>query len=364
MLEQKKVNRNRIFRLIYERKSCKRQDIADELLLSLPTVNQNLKELMEQGLVTASGEFSSTGGRKPQVIMPVRESRLTIALNIRKTYVRIVLVDLFGDVVRSEREELQFADTDEYSETLGAITDAFIVKQKIHKLQILGVGITIPGIFDRESERILIAPTLGIENYNIKKLTRYIKYPAIVVNDARASAFTYIRRNDSLKYGIYLLVDRGVGGCIINDGKLTRGVNNRAGEIGHMIVVPGGRKCACGKRGCLESYISIARIAEEYGAEMEAFFIPGSRWTSEFEEYMKMLALGISNLYTIFDSPVIIGGGLAVFLEPHIDKLYENMKEIIPTLLDGPDIRIDASSKKESLTGAALMLIEDFIKSV
>lgn len=364
MLEQKKINRNRIFRLIYERKSCKRQDIADELLLSLPTVNQNLKELMEQGLVTASGEFSSTGGRKPQVIMPVCDSRLTIALNIRKTYVRVVLVDLFGDVVKSEREELQFSDTDEYSEKLGAITDAFIAKQKIHKLQILGVGITIPGIFDRESERILIAPTLGIENYDIKKLTRYIKYPAIVVNDARASAFTYIRRNDSLKYGIYLLVDRGVGGCIINDGKLTRGVNNRAGEIGHMTVVPGGRKCSCGKRGCLESYISIARIAEEYGAEMEAFFVPERRWISEFEEYMKMLALGISNLYTIFDSPIIIGGGLAVFLEPHIDKLYENMKEIFPILLDGPDIRIDASSRKESLTGAALMLIEDFIKSV
>lgn len=364
MLELKKINRSRIYRLIYERKSCKRQDIADELLLSLPTVNQNLKELMEEGLVAASGEFSSTGGRKPQMLMPVRDSRLTVALNIRKTYVRVVLVDLFGDVAASERQELEFADSDEYSEKLGKITDTFIAEQRIEKQRILGVGITIPGIFDRESERIRIAPTLGIADYDIRKLTRYIKYPAIVVNDARASAFTYIRRNDSLKYGVYLLVDRGVGGCIINDGKLIRGMNNRAGEIGHMTIVPGGRKCACGKCGCMESYISVAGIPEEYGAEMDAFFTPKSRWASEFDEYMKMLALGISNLYTIFDSPVIIGGGLAAFLEPHLDELYGKIKEINPLLSDGLDIRIDASSKKESLTGAALMLIEDFIKSV
>lgn len=364
MLEQKKINRSQIFRLIYERRCCKRQDIADELLLSLPTVNQNLKELMEEGLVTASGEFSSTGGRKPQVIMPVRDSKLTIALNIRKTYVRVVLVDLFGDVVKSEREELDFSDTGEYSEKLGVIADTFIAKQKVPKERILGVGITIPGIFDRESEKILIAPTLGIRNYDIKKLTRHIKYPAIVVNDARASAFTYIRRNDSLKYGVYLLVDRGVGGCIINDGKLTRGVNNRAGEIGHMTLIPGGRRCACGKSGCLESYISTARITEEYGAQMDAFFGAESRWTPQFEEYMEMLALGISNLYTIFDCPVIIGGGVAVYLEFHLDTLYDKMKEISPLLLDGVDIRIDDNTRKESLTGAALMLIEDFIKSV
>ena len=113
-LELKRINKNRIFRLIYDRKALKRQDLADELSLSLPTVNQNIKELMEEGMIEFSGEFTSTGGRKPQVITPVRMSRLTVALNIRKTYVRVVLVDLYGDVMDSQREELEFSDTDEY----------------------------------------------------------------------------------------------------------------------------------------------------------------------------------------------------------------------------------------------------------
>lgn len=356
-LELKRINKNRIFRLIYDRKALKRQDLADELSLSLPTVNQNIKELMEEGMIEFSGEFTSTGGRKPQVITPVRMSRLTVALNIRKTYVRVVLVDLYGDVMDSQREELEFADTDEYSKRLGKIVDSFITKQNgqyaLEKAssRILGVGITIPGIFDRESERILIAPTLGIKDYDITKLTKYMKYPTIVVNDARASAFTYIRKSDEIRHGVYLLVDRGVGGCIIEDGRLVRGTNNRAGEIGHMTIVPGGRKCACGKSGCLESYLSIINFSDILNSELT-------------DEYLTYLALGISNLYTIFDGPIIIGGGLAAYLEPNLSRLHDKLKEMNPFLLEELDIRIDANSKKEALTGAALMLIEEFVKGI
>lgn len=359
-LELKKINKNRIFQLIYDKKALKRQDLADELSLSLPTVNQNIKELMEEGLIEFSGEFTSTGGRKPQVITPVRNAYFTVALNIRKTYVRVVMVDMYGDVADSEREDLEFADSDEYSKKLGKIVDLFIKNQakkpenSTETIKILGVGITIPGIFDRESEKILIAPTLGIKDYDIVKLTRHMKYKTIVVNDARASAFTYMRKSDNIRHGVYLLVDRGVGGCIIEDGKLVRGTNNRAGEIGHMTIVPGGRKCACGKKGCLESYISITQLPEKTDAENVELN----------EEYLEYLALGISNMYTIFDGPIIIGGGLASCLETNLTYLHGKIRSINPFLMDELDVRIDANSKKEALTGAALMLIEDFVKAV
>lgn len=359
-LELKKINKNRIFRLIYERKALKRQDLADELSLSLPTVNQNIKELMEEGLIEFSGEFTSTGGRKPQVITPVRMAYLTVALNIRKTYVRVVLVDMYGDVISSEREDLEFADSDEYSEKLGKIVVSFVKKhaKKLEKstkaARILGVGITIPGIFDRESEKILIAPTLGIRDYDITNLTRYMQYKTIVVNDARASAFTYMRKSDDIRHGVYLLVDRGVGGCIIENGQIVRGTNNRAGEIGHMTIVPGGRKCACGKEGCLESYVSITQIGDKGDAENIELA----------DEYLEYLALGISNIYTIFDGLIIIGGGLASCIETNLSRLHDKIRDNNPFLLDELDVRIDADSKKEALTGAALMLIEDFVKSV
>ncbi|MGN0159874.1 MAG: ROK family protein [Lachnospiraceae bacterium] len=362
-LELKKLNRNRIFRMIYENKGVKRQDLSDELSLSLPTVNQNIKELMEEGLIEFSGEYTSTGGRKPQVITPVADYRLTIALNIRKTYVRIVLVDFNGEVLDSKREELVFADDEKYSQKLGCLVDEFIRTKGIPLDRILGIGLTIPGIFDKESERILIAPTLGIRDYAIENLTRYIGYPSIVINDAKASAFTYIRKSEHLSYGAYLLVDRGVGGCIITDGKLVRGVNNRAGELGHMIIVPNGRKCACGKSGCLESYVSTARITEEYHTSMEEFF-GQDHWEKERAEYLHNLAIGLNNLYTILDCPIIVGGSLAINLENVLEQLKKELQEVNPQLCDSLELRLDGNSKKEALTGAALMLLEDYVKSV
>lgn len=364
-VELKKLNRNRIFQMIYQRNGVKRQDLADELSLSLPTVNQNIRELMEEGLIAFSGEYLSTGGRKPQVIAPVADYRLTIALNIRKTYVRIVLVDFNGEVLDSRSENLEFTGDADYSKKLGSIVELFIREKRIKEKKILGVGITIPGIFDKESQRILNAPTLGIKDYAIENLTRSVPYPSIVVNDAKASAFTYLRKTDPLSYGVYLLVDRGVGGSIIADGKLVRGMNNRAGELGHMTIVPNGRKCACGKCGCLESYVSTAQIPEGYHTCMEDFF-GTENYRKERGEYLKNLAVGISNLYTILDCPVIIGGELAIYLdqEPVLKELRGYVKEVNPQLGDSLELRLDGNSKKESLTGAALMLLEKFVQTV
>ncbi|MGN0513143.1 MAG: ROK family protein [Lachnospiraceae bacterium] len=350
----KELNRNRIFRLIYDSRGCSRQDIADELKLSLPTVNQNLKDLTDMGLIAFLGEFVSTGGRKPQIIVAAKDAFYTVALNIRKTYVRLVLVDFLGEVVDSSKTSLEFVDSDEYSKKLGTLTDEFIKKCNISPEKILGVGITIPGIFDRESEKIVVAPTLNIKDYCINKLTRHIKYNSIVVNDARASAFTYLHKTDNMDYGVYLLADRGVGGCIIENGSIVRGINNRAGEIGHMTIVPDGRECACGKRGCLESYISTQTLPMNSEGDISEIT----------DDYLDMLSLGIGNISMIFDGPIVIGGGLALLIEPFIDEILKKISLMNPLIPDGPDIRIDVNSKKEALTGAALMLIEDYILKI
>lgn len=346
--ELKRINKNKVFQLIYNKKVLKRQDIADELSLSLPTVNQNLRELIEDGFVEFSGEFVSTGGRKPQVIVPIADAKYTIALNIRKNYIRLVLVDFLGEVVKSKREDVVFDDNKDYSAKLSSCVDLFIQECKVPRDKVLGVGITIPGIFDKESEKIIIAPTLGVRDFDINKLTTSMAYRTIVVNDARASAFTYVRKNDDVNNAVYLLVDGGVGGCIIENGKLLKGTNNRAGEIGHMTIVMDGKKCSCGKNGCLESYVAISTIKDE----------------NITDDYLKYLAIGISNIYTIFDRTIVIGGGLADILEKDMERLKDMLKIVNPIFFDGIDIKIDAHSKKEALTGAALMLIEDYIRNI
>ena len=85
----KKLNKNRIFRLIYNSDKISRQEIADQLGLSLPTVNQNLKMLMEDGLIEYVGNFTSTGGRRAQAITINNNARKAISVNIKADYINV-----------------------------------------------------------------------------------------------------------------------------------------------------------------------------------------------------------------------------------------------------------------------------------
>ena len=95
----KKINKNRVFRLIHFSGKVARQEISDALRLSLPTVNQNLKYLFNEDLIEYAGNFESTGGRKAQVIMVKGSSKLAISVNITANEIVAYLVDLRGVVI-------------------------------------------------------------------------------------------------------------------------------------------------------------------------------------------------------------------------------------------------------------------------
>ena len=97
----KKLNKNRIFRLIYNSDKISRQEIADRLGLSLPTVNQNLKMLMEDGLIEYVGNFTSTGGRRAQAITINNNARKAISVNIKADYINVDVVGLKGQIIYS-----------------------------------------------------------------------------------------------------------------------------------------------------------------------------------------------------------------------------------------------------------------------
>lgn len=117
----KKLNKNRIFRLIYNSDKISRQEIADRLGLSLPTVNQNLKMLMEDGLIEYVGNFTSTGGRRAQAITISNNARRAISVNIKADYINVDVVGLKGQIIYSMDVKAHFSKSSAYIEKL---TDA------------------------------------------------------------------------------------------------------------------------------------------------------------------------------------------------------------------------------------------------
>lgn len=365
----KKLNKNRIFRLIYNSDKISRQEIADRLGLSLPTVNQNLKMLMEDGLIEYVGNFTSTGGRRAQAITISNNARKAISVNIKADYINVDVVGLKGQIIYSMYVKAHFNKSSAYIEKL---TDA--VRHAADYVgadadDILGVGITVPGILDDEKQILISAPPLKAKNYDFTKLISAIDYPVVVMNDARAEAYADHWFNGKPQdEKIYIMLGEGVGGAYINASAIRNGVHNRGGEFGHMVIHPEGKQCLCGKKGCFEAYVSEKVLSSELNTSLEDFFAQAEKGKPDYvdmlEEYIDNLALGINNIYTMMDCDIVLGGTVAPYIKRYEDRIRERLIEDYSFDTDADYLKISDGGGRKSGLGAALSFVARFIDGV
>ena len=384
----KRFNKNRIFRLIHYKDKISRQEIADILQLSLPTVNQNLKMLFEQNLIEFVGNFESTGGRKAQAITVNGMSKCAISVNIYDSGIKVALVNLKGDIIFSEKKTAVFSSEDEYGKIIAELVEDVIQRNSVAKEDVLGVGITIPGIFDNENRVIMSAPTMGIKNYPISALTAHIPYECRAMNDARANSyaeFWFARQhekremvsiedfNNSSAAGqdigkMYLMLNTGVGGSYINNEKIELGKHNRYGEFGHMTIHPDGKKCLCGRNGCLEAYVSAKRLSDDLGITLDEFFAQLNAGNEEymgiFNQYVEDLTTGINNMYIMCDGDITIGGPVSHYLEKFDGRIRKKLIEKYPFDTDASYLAFARCTTEQSDTGAALTFLGEFIRNI
>lgn len=133
---------------------------------------------------------------------------------------------------------------------------------------VAGVGLGSPGLIDKKGETILFSPNLPLwRNIPIKRMVaERFGMPCVLENDANAAAWGEKwagagREADSL---VMLTLGTGIGGGIVINNKLWRGVNNVAAEIGHMVIQMDGSKCSCGNNGCIEAYASATSMVRRF----------------------------------------------------------------------------------------------------
>lgn len=365
----KKLNKNRIFRLIYNSDKISRQEIADQLGLSLPTVNQNLKMLMEDGLIEYVGNFTSTGGRRAQAITINNNARKAISVNIKTDYINVDVVGLKGQIIYSMAVKAHFSKSSAYIEKLTDVVRHAVDYVGADADDILGVGITVPGILDDEKQILISAPPLKAKNYDFTKLISAIDYPVVVMNDARAEAYAdHWFNGKSEDEKIYIMLGEGVGGAYINASAIRNGVHNRGGEFGHMVIHPGGKQCLCGKKGCLEAYVSEKVLSSELDMTLDNFFELAAQGKPDYvdmlEEYIDNLALGINNIYTMMDCDIVLGGTVAPYIKRYEDRIKECLVNDYSFDTDADYLKISDGGGGKSGLGAALSSVARFIDGV
>jgi glucokinase len=203
---------------------------------------------------------------------------------------------------------------------------SLIQESRIPKKQILGIGVGCPGAVNTQKGILPRSPNLpGWTGIPLRKiLSKATGLPVFIANDANAAALgeAVFGAGKNSKNFIYITVSTGVGGGIVINGELYEGSGFVAGEIGHMSIVPEGRKCNCGQRGCLEAYASgtaIARFYQEGKKEKVAGAKEVGRAAREGDKLAVQsyrlagycLGLGIANLLNILNpGKIVIGGGV------------------------------------------------------
>jgi glucokinase len=188
------------------------------------------------------------------------------------------------------------------------------------KSQVGCIGIGVPGPIDFKTGVVIDPPNLpGWKKVNLKKiLQKRFKVPVQVDNDANCAALgeALFGAGKKAKDFLYITVSTGIGGGIIINRQIYRGVNGSAGEFGHMIIDPRGYKCGCGNRGDLEAMASGTSIKTRSGEDAMAIHIRAQQGDKKalkvIEETGKYLGIGIANLVNIFNPEmVVVGGGLS-----------------------------------------------------
>ena len=142
-----------------------------------------------------------------------------------------------------------------------------LLKQKgIGETQLKSIGIGSPGTIDAVHGVVLYSNNFGWENVPLtEQLKKYFSCPIAVSNDANCAALGEVKAGAArhAKNAILLTLGTGVGGGIILDGKVFEGAHAGGAELGHTSLICGGQLCTCGRKGCVEAYVSATALIRD-----------------------------------------------------------------------------------------------------
>jgi len=374
-LEQAKShNRRVVIEAIRTNGALSRAQIARLTALSSQTVSNIVEELETAGLLRPEPVQKGARGQPPVPYSIDPDGGYSVGLQLDHQTLVGVITDLSGTVRARIERRVDRPTPAEAMPLLGVLPNELMADFRFDRGRLLGIGMAMPGPFDVEG-LTSVGPTAlpGWQDFPLAiELQRLTGISVTVENDATAAAIgeRLYGAARHLASFVYLFIGTGLGAGLFLDGHLYKGSRHNAGEIGHMVVKPGGLECGCGKRGCLERYVSLRAAYESLDLPdpdhaspqlLENLLARGdSRIEAWIEAAVEPLRQAVNVLELALDPETVVLGGfmplaiierIAARLDPLLLSVSTASERTVPRVVVG------AAGKDTSVLGAAALPI-------
>ncbi|GAA2178637.1 ROK family transcriptional regulator [Brooklawnia cerclae] len=363
----RKRTRRAIYDFIRERGMATKNDIAGALGISLPTVSKYLTHFMEAGLLEQGAKLSSgsNGGRSPIAYACVADGRLAVGVDVTQDRVTCLVVNLERQVLCQRQAHRDFARSDDYFAFVGAEVETLLADAGVDRDRILGVGVAVPGLISETTGQVTYGRV--IDNYGITAADfgRHLRFRTRLLHDSDAAGLAEFWPDHGVDNAFYISLSKSIGGSVLINGEIYRGDGEFAGEIGHLRIHQGGRRCYCGQNGCMDAYCNASVLARHADGSLEGFFSrlgDGDDTLSDvWDRYTSDLAQAIHNIRVLFGCTIILGGDVGAHIRDHMTPLRSKVDRLSFLASHSETFLVPCSYTTQPVaTGAALYLVDEF----
>lgn len=346
-------NRSLVLQTLFHQGAMSRADLSRETGLTRVTISDLVAELIADGFVSERGVREASGPGKPAILVDLdHDGHRIVGLDLSgsDTFIGAVLT-LDGSIV-ARREAPLPADEDVVT-TVVDLARALVADSHA---PVLGIGVGTPGVVDDRGV-ILTAPNFGWAGFDLEGALRgALGLPVLVANDANAAVLAEYTFGGAPDDVLLVKVGRGVGSGLLLAGQPMRGSRFAAGEIGHVTVgTDGGPRCACGRVGCLEAWLSVPSLSSRLAAASD----PDAR-EGVLRDAGERLGIALAPVVGTLDvseivlsgPPELLGGSLA-------DQTVETLRARTLASSDDEGVRVRMTEQGQDivLRGAAVMVL-------
>jgi glucokinase len=288
-------------------------------------------------------------------------NEFVIGIDVGGTELKGAVIDRRGNVfTREQRPTRREKGPEVVIESILGFADDLVKKLRnaTEANRLVATGVAVPGLINEETGVALVSVNLEWKNVPLRRLLEErFGVPAVVGHDVRTASIAeeLLGAARGSKDFLFLTLGTGIGAAVVLHGTAYMGAHDIGGEFGHMVVLPGGPLCGCGRHGCIEALASASAVVRRYRSLTRSQAAITTQDVAKradagdaaakqvWSEAVEALSMGISNYITLLDPErVVIGGGMAdaeqMLFEPLIAQLasevaFQSVPPVLPAVL-------------------------------